>query len=122
MPLKCSCCASENIKKNGHTHYGKQNYMCNDCGRQFVKGGQDWFISDAKKDLVDKLLLERISLAGIARVTGISQSWILSYLKDKYEDLPDDLNVDLSLPETEEYLADRMDEEIDRLAKKNQIV
>jgi len=92
--------------------------MCNNCGRQFVKGGQDWFISDAKKDLVDKLLLERISIAGIARVTGISQSWILTYLKGKYEDLPDDLNVDLSLPEIEEYLADRMDEEIDRLAKK----
>lgn len=118
MLLTCNCCESKNIKKNGHTHYGKQNYMCKDCGRQFVKGGQDWFISDTKKDLVDKLLLERISLAGITRVTGISKSWISTYLKGKYGDLPDDLNADLSLPKIEEYLADRMDEEIDRLAKK----
>jgi len=120
MRLKCPFCDGENTKKNGHTHNGKQNHMCNNCERQFVKGGQDWFISDYQKDLVDKLLLERISLAGITRVLGISKAWLSAYLKDKYKDLPDDLNVDLSLPETEEYLEDRMDEEIDRLAKKKQ--
>ena len=122
MQLKCSYCESENIKKNGHTHYGKQNHMCKDCGRQFVKGGQNWFISDAEKALVDKLLLERISLAGIGRVLGVSKSWILGYLRVKYEDLPDDLNADLTMPEIEDYLADRLDEEIDRLAKKSKIM
>ena len=114
MRLKCPSCESENTKKNGTTHNEKQNYMCNDCGRQFVKGGQNWFISDYEKELVDKLLLERISLAGITRVLGMSKGWLSTYLKDKYEELPDDLNVDLSLPETEDYLEDRMDEEIDR--------
>ena len=24
--MKCSHCQTENTKKNGHTHYGKQNY------------------------------------------------------------------------------------------------
>ena len=119
MHLKCHSCESENTKKNGHTRNGKQNHMCNDCGLQFVKGGQDWFISDYKKDLVDKLLLERISLAGITRVLGISKGWLSAYLKDKYKDLPDDLNVDLNLPETADYLENRMDEEIDRLIKKS---
>jgi hypothetical protein len=32
---------SEDTKKNGHTHYGKQNHMCNSCGHQFVLGGVD---------------------------------------------------------------------------------
>jgi hypothetical protein len=38
------------------------------CGRQFVAGGQDWFVSDADKLQIDCLLLERISLCGICRV------------------------------------------------------
>ena len=35
-----------------------------------------------------------------------------------YEQLPDDLNADLQLPEREEYLDYRFDEEIVRLRKK----
>lgn len=118
MTLKCPHCESKNTKKNGNTHYGKQNNKCNKCGRQFVIGGQNWFISDRDKELVDKLLLERLSLAGIARALGVSKSWLGDYLKEKYEDLPDDLNADLSMPEIEPYLEDRFDEEIERLERK----
>ncbi|AKV67100.1 Mobile element protein [Microcystis panniformis FACHB-1757] len=32
-------------------------------------------VSDETKQLIDQLLLERISLRGIARVTGVSWSW-----------------------------------------------
>ena len=35
MPV-CPDCHSSNIKKNGFTHYGKQNHRCKTCGRQFV--------------------------------------------------------------------------------------
>lgn len=118
MKAKCPHCESKATKKNGLTHYGKQNHRCNNCGRQFVIGGQDWFISDATKGLVDKLLLERISLAGICRVLDISEPWLDAYLKTKYECLPDDLHADLSIPEVEAYLEDRFDEEIERLKKK----
>jgi IS1 family transposase/predicted transcriptional regulator len=118
MREKCPCCTSENTKKNGHTHYGKQNYMCKECGRQFVIDGQNWFITDAQKELVDKLLLERISLAGISRVLNISAPWLSAYIEAKYEELPDDLNADLTIPDQSEYLEDRFDEEINRLEKK----
>jgi insertion element IS1 protein InsB len=118
MREKCPRCESEDTKKNGHTHYGKQNYRCKKCGRQFVIGGQDWFISDTQKELVDKLLLERISLAGISRVLNISEPWISAYIEAKYEALPDDLNADLTMPEQSEYLEDKFDEEINRLEKK----
>ena len=118
MRAECPHCKKKNTKKNGKTSYGKQNHFCKDCGRQFVIGGQDWFISDAQKELVDKLLLERLSLAGICRVLGMSEPWLYDYLKTKYDDLPEDLNADLTLPDEEEYLADRFDEEIERIKKK----
>ena len=113
--MKCSHCSRENTKKNGHTHYGKQNYFCHDCQRQFVEGGQGWFVSDWDKLLINKLLLERISLAGICRVCDVSQQWLLTYIKELYDHLPDDLNADLTLPDMESYLADRMEEEIGKI-------
>lgn len=114
--MKCSHCGSEQVKKNGHTHYGKQNYLCYECNRQFVENGQDWFVNESDKVLINKLLLERISLAGICRVCTISEKWLLSYIKALYSALPDDLNADLVLPDIEAYLADRMEEEISRLS------
>ena len=36
------------------------------------------------KSLIDCLLLERISLAGIARVTQVSQKWLQTYVNQKY--------------------------------------
>lgn len=113
--MVCSHCGSEDIKKNGHTHYGKQNYFCHSCKRQFVSGGQDWFVSDSEKVLIDKLLLERIPLSGICRVIGISEAWLLKYIKRLFEELPDNLNADLSIPDLEIYLGDRFDEEIGRI-------
>lgn len=114
--MACIHCGSSEIKKNGHTHYGKQNYYCHGCGRQFVESGQDWFVSESERTLINKLLLERISLSGICRVVGVSESWLLKYIKELYSNLPDDLNADQSLPEIEEYLSERMDEEISRIA------
>lgn len=78
--------------------YDKQNYQCTTSLRQFVESGQDWFVSQADKDLIDKLLLERISLAGICRVSNVGQSWLQISIKDKYKSCPDNLNADLVLP------------------------
>ena len=41
-------------------------------------------VSDETKQLIDKLLLERISLRVIARVTGVSWSWLQNYVNSKY--------------------------------------
>lgn len=113
--MKCTYCGSTDTKKNGKTHYGKQNHYCHTCKHQFVESGQDWFVSESEKSLINKLLLERISLAGICRVCEVSQSWLFSYIKELYANLPDDLNADLSLPDIDAYLSERMDEEIGRI-------
>jgi hypothetical protein len=40
------------------------------------------------KQLIDQLLLERISLRGIARVTGVSWSWLQNYVNGKFSRIP----------------------------------
>ena len=64
-----SNCASRYIVKNGSVHNGKQKYKCKSCGRQFVNNPTKVTILIETKQLIDRLLLERISLRGIARVT-----------------------------------------------------
>lgn len=115
---ECPHCGGNCTKKNGSTHYGKQNYLCHPCGRQFVEGGQDWFISEDKKEIIKDLLKERISLEGISRSCKVSITWLYNYIDEVYEQSPDDLNVVITQIEEESYLADRFDEEIERLKKK----
>jgi predicted nucleotidyltransferase component of viral defense system len=40
-------------------------------------------ISEETRELIDKLLLEKISLAGIVRATGVSQRWLQYYVNKK---------------------------------------
>lgn len=91
--MQCPQCASEQIVKNGSIHNGKPKYMCKECRRQFVADPQDRRISDATKALIDKLLLERLSLAGIARAVGVSERWLQSYVNEKYRNVPREVRV-----------------------------
>jgi IS1 family transposase len=89
----CSNCGSATVKRNGHTYYGEQNYRCKACGKQFVEASQR--IGDADRDIIRRLLLERLSLSGICRVMGVSLRWLLRFIATLYQDLPDDLCVKL---------------------------
>lgn len=80
----CPDCGSAHIVRNGKIHNGKQNHKCKDCLRQFVKDPQNKTIDEATKHLIDKLLLEKIPLAGIARVVGVSEVWLQQYVNAKY--------------------------------------
>ncbi len=84
----CPHCTSEQTVRNGHIHNGKQNHKCKDCGRQFVEEPQNKIISQETKELIDKLLLEKLSLAGIARVAEVSEAWLQGYVNQKYEAVP----------------------------------
>ncbi|MEM6837323.1 MAG: IS1 family transposase [Cyanobacteria bacterium P01_C01_bin.120] len=84
MPA-CPACDSSNVVKNGSIHNGKQNHKCKDCGRQFVQDPQNKIIGEATKHLIDKLLLEKIPLAGIARVAQVSEVWLQQYVNVKYQ-------------------------------------
>ena len=54
---------------------------------------QNKVIEQATKDLIDKLLLERLSLAGIARVTGVSGLWLQRYVNALYAVVPRSVTV-----------------------------
>jgi IS1 family transposase len=62
--------------------------MCQDCGRQYVINPDNAPITAETKALIDKLLQERISLAGIARVVEVSERWLQDYVNVKYETVP----------------------------------
>ena len=105
--LRCPNCGSEDIMKNGNTRRGKQNYKCRDCGRQFVENPQ-W--KPRKKDstvMIDRLLLEKIPLAGIARVLKLSESWLQGYVNQCYKEVPRQVQV---TPKAKGALKVQMDE------------
>ena len=91
--MQCPRCQSERIIKNGRIHTGKPKWMCKDCKRQFVAEPTWRRISDETKVLIDKLLLEKLSLAGIARVTGVSEPWLQAYVNAKYAATPRSVKV-----------------------------
>ena len=85
--MNCPKCLSESVVKNGSLGNGKPKFQCNSCGRQFVENPKKQIISDDKKELIDRLLLERISLAGISRVMKVSEQWLQTYVNDKYDNI-----------------------------------
>ena len=92
MP-NCPNCESKDVVKNGFIHNGNQNHKCKACGRQFVEAPRQKIISEETKALIDKLLLEKIPLAGIARVCDVSETWLQDYVNRKYEAIPQQVNV-----------------------------
>jgi IS1 family transposase len=98
------------VVKNGSTRHGKQNYKCRDCGRQFVENPQWQRVSDRIQDnydLLERLLLEKIPLAGIARVLKVSERCLQSYINHKYENVPQQVEVE---PKPKRRLTVQMDE------------
>src|SRR5919202_4865002 len=89
----CPACGSTRFKKNGHTHNDKQNHQCKTCPRQFVQCSAQYLISNDKRGLIERLLVERISLRGICRAEGVTLKWLLGFLVQCFEALPDHLHV-----------------------------
>ena len=49
--------------------------------------------TQATQELIDRLLLERISLAGIARAAQVSEQWLQTYVNEKYAKVPRQVQV-----------------------------
>jgi transposase-like protein len=73
MALREACpqCGSTRFKRNGHIHTGKQNHRCKLCGRAFVLKPEHPVVTEEQRTLIERLLLERISLCGICRAVGV---------------------------------------------------
>lgn len=87
MAIRCTTCFSDKTVRNGRTPEGTQKYKCKDCKYAFVEYPKKTKISDETKALVDRLLIEKLSLAGIARSSGVSETWLQSYINNKYKNI-----------------------------------
>jgi transposase-like protein len=83
-------CLSSKVKKNGKSNkIMKQQMKCKCCGKKFYEEGNSYYITEEKKTFIKDLLLERLSLRGVVKV---SLTWLLGYLKKIWSELPEDLN------------------------------
>jgi transposase-like protein len=85
----CPGCGSPQFKKNGHIHSGKQHHQCKACGRQCVASAAGCIIPDEQRTLIEHLLRERISLCGICRAVGVSLTWLLRFMVERFAACPE---------------------------------
>jgi len=107
IEMTCPTCGSHDISKDGTSHRGKQNYKCRDCGCQFVENPQWQPKPKETKALVNRLLHEKIPLAGIARAAAVSKSWLQDHAHAVYEAVSQTAAV---LPKPKGPLTVQMDE------------
>jgi insertion element IS1 protein InsB len=88
----CPACGANRYKKNGHTRHGKQNHQCKACGRQFTADVLDQSIASEQRMQIEHLLRERISLRGICRTVGVSLTWLLHFMAERFTACPDHLH------------------------------
>jgi insertion element IS1 protein InsB len=111
----CPRCQSPKYKKNGHIHNGKQNHLRHDCGRQFVDCFEQYLVSDDTRALIERLLLERLSLRGMCRAVGVGLKWLLEFIVTCFEALLDHLNVQ-PITNNADVTIQRLEVEADEMA------
>ena len=88
--MHCPKCLCRKIKKNGFTHYGKQNHKCQECGRQFVANSSH-YVDEQTRKYVRRALLERLSLRAISRIICRSLTWVIAFAKSEWASTPANL-------------------------------
>ena len=86
------CLSTKVIKKGLNTTKKKQRFKCCNCKKHIVTDGHKWFVTEYDKEILSRLLGEKLSLRGICRVLKLSLSWLMIYINKIYNKLPDDLN------------------------------
>ena len=111
---ECPQCGSKWYKRNGHTHTGKQNHRCKLCGRAFVLNPDHHVITEEQRTLIERLLLERISLRGICRAVGVGLQWLLQFMVARFRETPEHLYVEPP-GRTPQVIVQRLEAELDEL-------
>jgi len=77
---------NDNIIGFGHSRNGTQRYRCKTCGVTFTqtKGTIFYGLRTPQKDILEALamLAERMSIAAVARVKGVKEDTVSSWLKE----------------------------------------
>ncbi|SUO97256.1 Transposase and inactivated derivatives [Suttonella ornithocola] len=82
ITISCPSCLSLSIKKNGRKIYGKQNYQCKDCHRQFIDK-MDLTYQGCQRHIDAKIrlmLVRGCSIADIMVIEKVSKYKVLNVL------------------------------------------
>ena len=110
----CPQCGSRRDKRNGRIHTGKQHHKCTACGRAFVRVPENHVVTEEQRAVIERLLLERISLRGICRVIGVGLRWLLYFMGERFTAAPDHLYIQPPAG-TQGVIRQRLEAEVDEL-------
>lgn len=82
----CPACAATHVVRNGTNSSGTPTFLCRGCDRRFVADPQSGPVPPSTRDLILRLLGERLGLRAIARATGVARSWLQRFVNDLYRD------------------------------------
>jgi transposase-like protein len=87
--MRCPECKSDRINKNGRKR-GKQNYICGECGRQFIENYESHrgYAPEIKQECLT-MYVNGMGFRAIERVKGIHNTTIMDWVKQVGELLPD---------------------------------
>ncbi len=78
--MKCIHCQSEDTTKNG-TRNGKQNYICKQCGKQFLEAYSPRGYPEKVKKICINLRKNGMKYREIERMTGVSHNTVILWVK-----------------------------------------
>jgi transposase-like protein len=78
--MKCPECQSTYVNKNGHKK-GKQNYICVDCGRQFIDCYQPHkgYSEEVKRECLT-MYVNGLGFRAIERIKGVHHTSIINWV------------------------------------------
>jgi insertion element IS1 protein InsB len=76
----CPSCAGPHVVRNGSNQSGTPTFLGRGCGRRFVERPKAGPVPEATRQLILRLLGERRGVRAIARVTGVSRSWLQGFV------------------------------------------
>src|SRR3954465_7323136 len=82
----CPRCHATHVVRNGKNRSGTPNFLCRGCNHRFVARPGKGPVYEQTRQLIRRMLLERLSLRAIARATGVSRSWLQRLVNDLYRD------------------------------------
>jgi insertion element IS1 protein InsB len=70
--------------------------------------------TEEQRSLIERLLLERISLRGICRAVGVGLQWLLQFMVERFQAAPEHLYVEPP-SDTPTVIVQRLEAELDEL-------
>lgn len=86
---ECPECKSNRVNKNGHRK-DRQNYICVDCGRQFIEGepAERGYSQEVKRECLS-MYVNGMGFRAIERIKGVHHTSIINWVKQVGELLPE---------------------------------